>query len=381
MKRMSYCSILEYIKSNTNTQLVTTEKEYYENHMSSHNKFTFKCECGNVFTRRLDLFKSKKQYKCNSCIKEQKKNNMTLWTRQAIEDYINNNTNCELIDIIYKRSKSLLTLKCECGNNFKTTFEKVRFRNKIQCNDCSGRKSHTIKDVKRYIEENSECKLLSTEYKTVDDKLELKCKCGNNFKTTFYNFRKGKMCCNNCTNEIMSIKSGFDINYIKDFIKNNSECELISTTYINAREKLKFRCKCGKIFETTFDKFRAGKRRCNVCSKKTSRGEYKTIMYLEKKKIEYKEQYKFKNCRDKKPLPFDFYLPKLNICIEIDGEGHYEPFRFSKDKNENIQHFVNTKKHDKIKQDFCMTNNIKLIRIPYWKFDNIDKCLEECLIS
>lgn len=30
-------------------------------------------------------------------------------------------------------------------------------------------------------------------------------------------------------------------------------------------------------------------------------------------------QHKFKNCRDIRPLPFDFYLPKLNTCIEYDG--------------------------------------------------------------
>jgi len=35
-------------------------------------------------------------------------------------------------------------------------------------------------------------------------------------------------------------------------------------------------------------------------------------------KIKYINQKRFKKCKNKLPLPFDFYLPDLNICIEYD---------------------------------------------------------------
>lgn len=39
------------------------------------------------------------------------------------------------------------------------------------------------------------------------------------------------------------------------------------------------------------------------------------------------------------------------------------------------------KKHDNIKNTFCFKNNINLIRIPYWEFENIEKILKQHLTS
>lgn len=39
------------------------------------------------------------------------------------------------------------------------------------------------------------------------------------------------------------------------------------------------------------------------------------------------------------------------------------------------------KKHDKIKNIYCLKNNIRLLRIPYWEFDNIEAILEEALFK
>ena len=37
--------------------------------------------------------------------------------------------------------------------------------------------------------------------------------------------------------------------------------------------------------------------------------------------------------------------------------------------------FEKTKMHDNIKNKYCHDNNIKLIRIPYWKMKEIEKIL------
>ena len=95
--------------------------------------------------------------------------------------------------------------------------------------------------------------------------------------------------------------------------------------------------------------------------------------------MEYIEQYKFKDCVYIDKLVFDFYIPSLNICIEYDGEGHYKPFRFSKDKKAMQKKLEETQIRDKIKDKYCKENNIKLIRIPYFEFDNIDEILK-CLL-
>lgn len=81
----------------------------------------------------------------------------------------------------------------------------------------------------------------------------------------------------------------------------------------------------------------------------------------------------FKDCKDKKLLPFDFYLPAYNLIIEYDGEQHFDiKHSFSGEDG-----FVNTIIHDAIKNQYCEDNNINILRIPFWEFDNIEKLIKE----
>ena len=79
---------------------------------------------------------------------------------------------------------------------------------------------------------------------------------------------------------------------------------------------------------------------------------------------------RFKDCKDIKTLPFDFYLPYYNICIEFDGWQHY-----NMTKHDTSEKFEIRKKHDIIKDEYCKNNNMYLIRIPYWEYKNIDNIL------
>ena len=108
--------------------------------------------------------------------------------------------------------------------------------------------------------------------------------------------------------------------------------------------------------------------RCN-CSK----GELKILSFLKDKNIKYELEKKFDECRFVLPLSFDFYLPENNICIEYDGEQHYVSIAcFGGEK-----YLKDVKNKDKIKNDFCKKNKIKLIRIPFYEFNNIDEILRE----
>ena len=58
-------------------------------------------------------------------------------------------------------------------------------------------------------------------------------------------------------------------------------------------------------------------------TERMSWGESRINSYLLRKNIEFVWQKRFKDCRDKNTLPFDFYLPKYNLIVESDGEQHY----------------------------------------------------------
>jgi very-short-patch-repair endonuclease len=97
---------------------------------------------------------------------------------------------------------------------------------------------------------------------------------------------------------------------------------------------------------------------CPKCNQ--SKGELKIEKLLKENNIEFNYQHKFEKCINKRQLPFDFYLPNFNTCIEFDGKQHFEVFeKFGKES------FERTQKHDKIKNKYCKENNIKLIRIKY----------------
>ena len=84
-----------------------------------------------------------------------------------------------------------------------------------------------------------------------------------------------------------------------------------------------------------------------------------TAKYLDDHEIPYVQQKQFETCRNKRPLPFDFYLIELNTCIEYDGIQHFQEVWLGE------KHLKATTKHDKIKNEWCQSNGVRLIRIRY----------------
>jgi hypothetical protein len=129
-------------------------------------------------------------------------------------------------------------------------------------------------------------------------------------------------------------------------------------------------CSCGRTFSAPIYQVLSGKRiQCEECSKSISSYEKIIKEFFDNNNIKYIYQYVINECRDMFPLPFDFYVN--NKLIEIDGEGHYRPCNFNQISNEDAMKSFNfTKKHDKIKNDYCKNHNIKLLRISYEDIKN-----------
>ena len=145
--------------------------------------------------------------------------------------------------------------------------------------------------------------------------------------------------------------------------------------YINYGEKVLLKhLVCGHEYEALARDFIRGNR-CPRCQ--TSRGEIAIEVYLRKNNYEYRSQYRFEDCKYKRPLPFDFAILKDNkvaCLIEYEGRQHFVPIEvFGGEKG-----FRLTKLRDKIKRDYCAKNNIPLIEVPYTVKD-IDKFLDEKL--
>ncbi len=119
----------------------------------------------------------------------------------------------------------------------------------------------TFKEVKQYFEDN-DCELLETEYKNAHTKMRYRCKCRNTkCKISFDSFKRGSRCME------CSGKKKLTFEYVKKYFEDH-DCELYEIEYIDARTKMRYRCKCGnKKCEINFKDFKTG-RRCIKCSGK-----------------------------------------------------------------------------------------------------------------
>ena len=96
-----------------------------------------------------------------------------------------------------------------------------------------------------------------------------------------------------------------------------------------------------------------------------NKGEESVRRFLTEKEIEFEEQKIFEGCEYKRPLKFDFYLPKYNLCIESDGSPHFEIVNWSgKYTDEEMEEKLKLNQHrDNIKNEYCKKNGIGLLRV------------------
>lgn len=142
--------------------------------------------------------------------------------------------------------------------------------------------------------------------------------------------------------------------------------------YINSIIKIEIICKKHGSFNQIPNSHLCGAG-CPKCIE--SKGEERIRLFLQKNKIEFEIQKKFKECKNIRVLPFDFYLPELNICIEFDGVQHFKSGGFHRTEAS----FNNTIKKDKIKSEYCsgVNGRPKLIRISFKEYNKIEKILSK----
>jgi hypothetical protein len=113
------------------------------------------------------------------------------------------------------------------------------------------------------------------------------------------------------------------------------------------------------------------KSNCPEC--KITRGEERISQYLNNKGIKYIFQHKVKI--DNSYHYYDFYLPDQNIMIEFNGMQHYKPIKFFGGQ----EAFDYLQSRDKIKKQYCLDNQIKLLIFSYTELDQIETLLNSNL--
>ena len=96
------------------------------------------------------------------------------------------------------------------------------------------------------------------------------------------------------------------------------------------------------------------------------------LKIFREEKIDVEREKTFKDLRrGKGVLRFDFFLPKQNILIELDGIYHWKAIR-------GREVLLKQQEYDRLKNSFCLASQIPLYRIPYWELKQI-KSFEDML--
>ena len=235
-----------------------------------------------------------------------------------------------------------------------------------ECNKCSHdklRKSQLVFINKASLVHTQKYNYSLVEYKNNKTKIKIICPIHGEFEQTPQSHLNG--CgCNKCGNSIKS-KDFF----ISESLKVHGDYyDYSEVEFIDTNTKVKIICPIhGEFLQRAGHHYRGSG--CLICNE--SKGERIIRQYLIDKNIEFVPQKRFKDCKDIRPLPFDFYLPKINTCIEFDGEQHFK----IKEAWGGIKALENTQKRDKIKTDYCINNNIKLIRLNNDNITNIKEII------
>lgn len=194
-------------------------------------------------------------------------------------------------------------------------------------------------------------------------------KCGKTYSPIARDLMTGRGCSHCYGRKRLSQEDAF--NQIYDIL--GDEYTIISE-YKNSITPLEIRHeKCGHIYKASHNNIKKTLCKCPNCKNIKSKGEEIIKHYLKNNNISFVREYRFEKCRYKNTLPFDFYLPEQNVCIEFQGKQHY----IARSIFGGEEGLIETQKRDKIKKDFCQENNISLLEIKYTEIKNIGQILEK----
>jgi len=357
--------------------------------------------CDGLYLKREDILKDFKQKFDNDITLSQLKNKMNNMriklkpslSKQDIIDFINENSNCKIRDVYNEiranKNRWILELTCDCGTPFEAEWSKFKLKNKRQCKECSfknsGIKRRSEEEIvkSKILKDNPNIIFLSP-YTTGADNGRFKCSIDNHIWQTTWNNLLNKHGCRKCADKLTSDRQRITLEFIfENLPKVNKHIKLITQEFENSKDLLIWKClKCGKHFGKNWNNIQNGQQ-CTHCSFILSKGEDKIEKWLCENNIDYEKQFKFDDCLSDKnrKLKFDFYFEKENLAIEYDGEQHSSPVAFSGDWSKAESNFKRIQRYDKIKDNYCLYNDIKLIRIPYTEFNNVESLLADIFIK
>lgn len=298
-------------------------------------------------------------------------NNQIIGTTSSFKEKVNKLTDGEYVVLgTYINANTRVKMQHRLCKHIYGVTPANFIQGKVRCPDCSpSKKKDTYQFKIEVFNLEGNNYIVIGEYVNSSTKIAIQhAACGSKFESTPNSFLRGTRC-----PECAGNKKKTTEQFKQKVYDLEGDTYRVLGMYINNKTKIQMKHNiCEKTYFVAPEKFIDG-RRCPNCN--YSNGEMKIMAWLERHNIKFKTQHTFNDCRYINELKFDFAIFRENtlICvIEFDGRQHFEPV----DLFGGEQSFKSTILRDGIKNNYCEKNKIPIIRIPYWKENNIDSVLE-----
>lgn len=361
----------------------TLSFEFFKYDTSKGESIVYCTECENKFLSSHDKLMSKKYSTCDYCTGIKK-------TKQGVRDELNalyeGKISFDEFDYVKNDIKSIAI--CLQGHGaFLTSYSIVTNKNtKYACPDCAN--EHTGDYCKLTQEEaieridKAQCRTLDLDNFIYTDAItnsECTCLiCNTKFLASYANLTNstGVKKCPTCSRQHTANLRKPTQTQAWETIheKKGEEFEISYFRYVDSFTNVHVKCKVCQTEGVKTYVALVGKKDVGCVPCNQSKGEKRVKKYLESIKEEYEREVSYPECKWKRKMPFDFYLPQYDLLIEYQGEFHYNayPPMFTEEKLGVRQ------VKDKIKKEYAETHH-KFLEIPYWEFKNIEKILKETI--
>lgn len=261
------------------------------------------------------------------------------------------------------RKRTMWHCICECGNEIDASSDYLK-KSKCPSCGCEAQKSKIEKNrINNIGEKFGRLTIMDILWDEDRAKAVCKCDCGNNYIGIKSDIVTGHtQSCGCLQSENTSIANTKDwTGHVSDY-----GIEFIRQHHMNNKGQWLWECRCGicgNLFIALPAKINNGHITSCGCRIQSAGEEYIERL-LNDMKLEFETQYTFEDCKYINLLRFDFAIMqnrKLLGLIEYDGKQHFEPIEFFGGQ----EGFEEIKKRDIIKNAYCKSKNIPLLRLPY----------------
>ena len=267
---------------------------------------------------------------------------------------------------IDKSGKHRTMWSCKCDCNDKIIIVSADYLKRSNCPSCGCEaKRNKIENnrVNNIGEKFGRLTILDILWDEKRAKAICKCDCGNDYIGVKSDIVTGHTkSCGCLQSENTSLSNTKDwTGHVSDY-----GVEFLCRDCMNEKGQWLWKCRCGlcnNIFTALPAKVNNGHITSCGCRTQSSGEEY-IQKILDEMNIDFISQYIFDDCKNKYPLRFDFAILNNDDVlglIEYDGKQHFE----SIDWFGGIDGFNEIQKRDEIKNTYCKSHNIPLLRLPY----------------